>query len=105
MSPGACCKRLNLSGGPAMPSGGFIDSPMSFERAEHVAMQFGLPFRPSSQRIDGTWEWTCDQLTDAGRCGIYDDRPRLCRAFKPGADPLCVHFVPRDDEPALETAI
>lgn len=100
MSPGACCKRLTLSGGPRTSLDENIGSPMSFERAEHIAMTLSIPFRPSSQRLDGTWEWTCDALTTSGRCGIYDDRPLLCRMFTPGSDPLCVHYVARDHEPA-----
>ena len=95
LEPGACCKKLNLSGGPRSALGEHVGSPMSFERAEHIALKVGIPFRPSEQRADGTWLWTCNQLTDEGLCGIYESRPALCRSFAPGQDPLCVHFVAR----------
>ena len=32
---------------------------------------------------DGTYLWfDCQHLTDEGKCGIYDDRPDLCRDFE-----------------------
>lgn len=97
ISPGACCKRLVISGGG-------LELPMSHEKAEHLIMHHRQPFRPSAQRESGVWEWTCYQLQPDGRCGIYETRPQLCRDFKPGEDPLCVHFVPRDEPEALVKA-
>lgn len=91
MSPGHCCKSLFLSGHMPGPAGEMFQDPMSFERAEHHAMRAGLPFRPLAQDDLGRWRWTCTQLLPNGRCGIYEDRPEVCRRYRPGEDPLCVH--------------
>lgn len=72
---------------------------MSFDRAEQLAMALGIwMFRPLRQLEDGRWTWECTQLQPNGRCGIYENRPQLCRDFAPGEGPLCVHYVPRDEE-------
>lgn len=91
MSPGACCKRLFLTGGRL----GFrFEQPMTREVAEHEAMRQGLPFVPADSE-NGIWRWTCPALQDDGRCGIYESRPEVCRRYEPGRDPLCVHYWPR----------
>lgn len=89
LEPGRCCKRIFLSGG-LDPH--FLQLPMSYERAEHAALASGLPFVPGQQLPDGRWQWSCYQLQADGRCGIYENRPQLCRDYKPGSDPLCVHY-------------
>lgn len=106
LAPGNCCKRLYLSGGgQSLPSAieraaAGIGEPMSHERAEHMAMRFGLwMFRPAHQLADGRWEWACSQLGPDGRCQIYEDRPQLCRDYRPGQDGLCVHFWAGEGEP------
>jgi Fe-S-cluster containining protein len=33
---------------------------------------------------------TCPKVTPQGLCSIYEDRPRTCRIFAAGSDPLCV---------------
>jgi Fe-S-cluster containining protein len=66
--------------------------PMSREAAEHAALRYGLPFVPAHQHPDGRWDWSCTQLQKDGRCGIYEDRPQLCRTYAAGSDPLCVHY-------------
>jgi hypothetical protein len=40
-----CCKRMHITGGV---EGRRLSDPMSFERAEHLAMEYKLPF-PSSR--------------------------------------------------------
>lgn len=92
LSPGACCRRIFLSGGAP---GERLEDPMSHERAEHLAMRFGLPFVPGAQLEDGRWQWACYHLDSNGRCGIYDQRPEVCRIYRPGSDALCVHYWPR----------
>jgi len=39
-----------------------------------------------------TYSFRCPHLEDNGRCGIYEDRPKTCRIFEAGANPLCVHY-------------
>lgn len=87
LSPGACCKRIVLSGGGYGPGLG----PRSRESAEHIALAAGLPMVPAHQRPDGIWEYSCTALQRDGRCGIYETRPQLCRHYPPGEDALCVH--------------
>lgn len=99
MSPGACCKRVALTdlrpGELVVPQ-----DPMSHEQAEHWALRAGLPFRPAEQGPDGVWRWSCNNLLETGRCGDYENRPSLCRKYRPGSDPLCVHYWPREPEVA-----
>ena len=103
IAPGHCCRAMHLTGsvGPDR-----IDSALSHEAAEHMALRAGLPFRPLIQReADGQWLWWCPALDDrTGRCTIYDDRPQLCRDYAAGSDALCVHFVARDDDGDLVKA-
>jgi Fe-S-cluster containining protein len=96
MSPGACCKRLSLSG--------VFSQPMSLERVEHLLVSpewfpqtLGV-FRPGGQTPDGRWEFWCTALDSSGRCSIYEDRPQLCRHYRPGHDAMCVHFWQADSE-------
>ncbi len=95
MSPGHCCKELTLSGP--------FSEPMSRERAEHLLIsptnnhEKTWVFRPLRQDERGIWRFSCTQLLSNGRCGIYEDRPHLCRHYQPGTDALCVHFVERSD--------
>jgi len=40
-----------------------------------------------------TWRFSCSALDSAsGRCGIYENRPQICRNFEAGSNPLCVHY-------------
>lgn len=97
MKPGACCEDLSLYGGRAEQR---IDAPMSADRAEHLALSYGLPFRPAYQQADGTWRWWCTSLDKStGRCTTYETRPQLCRDYAPGTDELCVHHTPKEALP------
>jgi Fe-S-cluster containining protein len=69
-----------------------LQEPMSREEAEHLVLRHRLPFTPTAQRPDGIWYFACTQLQRDGRCGIYDGRPQVCRDFREGSDPLCVHY-------------
>ena len=92
VDPGHCCRDVFLYCGSGSDA---IDAPMSFERAEHIAMRRRLPFRPAYQLANGTWKWWCTALDPrTGRCSAYASRPQLCRDFGPGSEDLCVHYVP-----------
>ena len=101
LDPGACCKKIFLSGRNP-ETGERMEQPMSFEKAEHMAMGAGLPFYPSEQRPDGTWNWTCTQILSNGRCGIYESRPQLCKDYAAGSSPLCVHYAGPPPEIGVE---
>ncbi|MBA3878609.1 MAG: hypothetical protein C0500_02710 [Sphingobium sp.] len=91
VKPGNCCRDVFLENGGGLDA---LESPMSFERAEHLAMSYSLPFRPARQRADGRWTWWCTALDDrSGRCTRYAARPQLCRDYAPGTDELCAHYV------------
>ncbi len=96
MSPGACCKRLTLTG--------LFSEPMSRERVEHellkpeVFPQLKGVFQPGEQDERGVWRLWCTALLPNGRCSIYEDRPNLCRMYRPGQDPLCVHHWTVEEE-------
>lgn len=32
----------------------------------------------------------CDQLTPEGLCGIYEDRPKICRDYQCESNPACI---------------
>lgn len=103
LAPGHCCKRLTLSG---TVDGERIQDPMSFEKAEHLALKARLwMMRPAHQREDGRWQWSCTQLLPNGRCGIYEDRPQLCRLYRPGEDGLCVHHWEKESDDATRATI
>lgn len=92
-APGQCCKNLTLSRNGKAWTVWQGDADAAMERR-------GLPFRSLEvigqwSDAEGTWEehsWYCPKLGEDGRCTIYEDRPDICRNYKPGSDPLCVHY-------------
>ena len=95
MDPGHCCRALALSGSNLDPTKQ-PQAPMSHEAAEHFLMLSGHSmFRPAFQDDRGVWRYSCTALDNrTGRCTIYERRPALCERYAPGADALCVHYVP-----------
>lgn len=95
-APGQCCKHFSLYGPGGkmtfwLEGGGTV--------SEHLE-RHELPFAPVLEgeyeddhgRRYGSYHFECPKLTPEGRCSIYEDRPRLCRAFEPaGGSKLCVH--------------
>lgn len=97
MSPGHCCQLIALSGSNPDPTKQ-PQQPMSFEAAEHFLLKSNHSmFRPAFQDEKGIWRFTCTALQPNGRCGIYDERPMVCRLYEPGTDRLCVHFVEKGE--------
>lgn len=96
LSPGACCNQVSLFGAVG---GETLEQAMSHERAEHLAMAAGLPFRPEHYVAGKGWSWWCPRLDpQSGRCTDYHDRPYLCREYAPGLDELCAHYWPADSK-------
>lgn len=97
-APGACCRRLHLRRTNDDALTLWDDEPTGEQLERH-----GLPTFVASELI-GSWkdeasgrpysEWmfSCSALLPSGRCGIYEQRPDLCRNFEPASDSLCVHF-------------
>jgi len=106
--PGACCTDMFLSStywngmiyaeywpgdavrhlDAAMPGHPFI--PLRLEIREP-----GTPgHNPTANRPYGAARWACTRLTPEGRCGDYENRPNLCKAYEPLSDGLCAMYVP-----------
>lgn len=104
--PGACCQNVNLH----VKGESITFWEVSWRSDSKREMrERGLPFFASSVRSrhkdeDGsdyvTLWFDCPKLQPDGRCGIYADRPRLCRTYLPGQDDLCVmtNMAPRVNE-------
>lgn len=56
--------------------------------------------RESRVHVD-QWLFSCTKLLANGRCGIYAQRPELCKSYAPGNDMLCVHVQGRDGKPII----
>lgn len=91
--PGHCCKKFSLQGAFL-----FEDWQADLEEVLRVG---GVPFfRLHSlgpivrDDIDGqdyvSVFLSCTNVSENGRCGIYESRPALCRKYVPTTDGLCV---------------
>lgn len=65
---GACCRSVRIKVGP-----------MSQDQMRWARMR-GTLNKGGQWRIRSV----CEHLTDAGRCGIYETRPTLCREWVAG---------------------
>lgn len=90
--PGMCCKEFSLFRGTE------IMFPLETwqKDAEEYLLRHNLPFKPIKiEQVLGrnpyyvTLRYSCPKLTPEGRCGIYQDRPEVCRKFVPGSSALC----------------
>lgn len=72
---GACCETFALPVSDILPPGSDEWRWIKLHAREHVdvddreMLEFDVP---------------CSKLTPAGRCGIYDDRPLMCRTYPAG---------------------
>lgn len=41
--------------------------------------------------------WSCPHLLPTGRCGAYENRPKLCKDYEPGSCRSCAMFVEGTD--------
>lgn len=91
--PGRCCRDIRLySGGAGLSEAETkLDALVWLATAYHSDEwmgNMGLPFLPD-RKEDGMWVLSCPRLTPDGRCGDYENRPRLCRIFRPGEEHPC----------------
>lgn len=103
--PGACCKNLTLSG-PGIGDISFesvrraggrklkvqLVPPAKLERKLRDEGLEHFRIMPDARSPDGAYLFWCTRLQPDGRCGAYQQRPDICRSFKEGMDPLCVHY-------------
>lgn len=99
-NPGTCCHNFTINTRP-------IAADNWEAHATKIMQEVGLPFLPISfHRHDangnpygitddeiGYCRYSCPKLGVDGRCTIYENRPQLCRDYKPASDALCVYFV------------
>jgi Fe-S-cluster containining protein len=78
---GACCESLSVSFSQLAPV--FQDREARRWLELHATEVTGATL---------TFEVRCTQLTTAGACGIYADRPFYCRVYRPGG-PECLATV------------
>lgn len=105
-APGACCKRMRfwLGGDPMTQWVGNdlnednpqLDLPPVYP-VEMVEQWISPEGRPYAE-----YRYGCYALQPDGRCGIYEDRPKLCRDYEPGTDPMCVHYTPPPENPPVQ---
>lgn len=104
-APGQCCRNITLTtAGQPIAVWDNVDPQQGL--ADQTGIM-GLPFEPlerlgqwtATEGADAgstysTWRWSCPKLLPSGRCGIYEERPDVCRNFEPAtSDRLCVHYM------------
>ena len=94
--PGMCCRRIKLHAGDTDCLNGSatrLDALVWLATIRHPdpwMSNAGLPFLPEYRDpTDERWVLSCPRLTPEGRCGDYENRPNLCRAFIPGVHWPC----------------
>jgi Fe-S-cluster containining protein len=81
---GLCCRHIAIQ----------LDTPTNKTDYDHL--RWFLMHEKVRVGIDLDGNWTlevatpCQYLQADYRCGIYDDRPRICKAY-PGKDECCEH--------------
>lgn len=114
--PGRCCKHLKFYSGGEVTF--WLEEVMPIDEQLRNQMHpedKGRPQPFAVKSIDSIYEnaegqkyaymtFQCTRLLPDGRCGIYDQRPWLCRQFPEGEDQLCVHFkgAEADDLPTAD---
>ena len=51
-----------------------------------------LAYRGQHKPHGVKWGFSCDRLGPDGRCMQYEDRPSICRSYKPKTDLLCIEY-------------
>lgn len=96
--PGRCCFGFMLNGGswPTFRTTALeVLAELASAYPENDPPEIGLPFLPLYRRPgDGVWRFWCPHLDRSGRCGDYENRPKLCRSFEPASDRLCIYWKP-----------
>jgi Fe-S-cluster containining protein len=97
--PGHCCQSFQLIAPSPETTGerSFWESSWREDALAFAQNELGLPFEPSAiaERFAHDPEpyvtvlYSCPKLQADGLCGIYEDRPNLCRRYVPGSDSIC----------------
>lgn len=88
---GACCESF------AVPVNIRPDDPVNVWFLLHATV--GKDRTPDGRMVDvAAFECRCTKLTGEGRCGIYPDRPTVCRQYEAGGN-ACLLTVKRRRTP------
>ena len=91
---GSCCtfRAMNISFGELDEDQSieeFLTEPMDFPEADgdaprgsELIRQNGEPVKMQWYRSGDTLLFECEHQTDDGKCGVYDDRPMMCRRWE-----------------------
>ena len=90
--PGHCCRRFYLHRNCWKDEGLASAQKDLAERGNPFVI---LDWQPDTHADEDGREYAgvicaCPKVTAEGLCSIYEDRPRTCRIFAAGSDPLCV---------------
>lgn len=100
VDPGHCCRSIHLSHGPLFGASK-LEALAWVASAQPAQGELGLPFIPErvkapsfeGQRRCLEWEYSCPNLDETtGRCKDYNNRPKLCRSFRPGYEKPCAMY-------------
>lgn len=89
--PGACCRGFVLNF--TVPMDDWYAAAM--RQLDAHGIDYFVPRRPRSDvatvhsDIATAVMFDCSRLGPDGRCTDYENRPKLCRVFEAGSDPLC----------------
>jgi Fe-S-cluster containining protein len=86
---GACCEELIVT--PSTDGGDATNFPRAF--AEFLSVR-GVPLDNGGYAVAAR----CPQLTNAGLCSCYEDRPMVCELF-PAGGPECLAALQRRRTP------
>lgn len=104
--PGACCREIRLSF--KVQTKTKLETLAWLAWCTPIEGELGLPFIPERLVRMKCWgekdeikdeecplleEWiySCPNLSERGRCDVYEYRPYLCASYVPGIDSSCVH--------------
>lgn len=92
---GACCEELALAMAPLLAAV-CHDSADVGRWLELHGTRAPLPLGGELEVADGALrlECKCTALDELGRCGVYDERPDVCRKFEAGG-PACLEVLGR----------
>ena len=88
---GNCCRGFALSF--EVPKGNWYNA--SIKKLQEYNLDFMHPIRPLDYygSDDVQVQFDCSYLGEDGLCTNYENRPELCKAYKPKQDALCCEYV------------
>ena len=82
-NPGCCCKAFLLKNSELSAFSAIESKGETLQRLKLAKLPF-KPIRKGKQ----FWVFTCTKIKK-GKCEIYNNRPKLCKTYRPGTGNLC----------------